>query len=103
MLSFTIFLYADGGIEWTTGDGGVSDGVDGLRGTPAQVGFNAGDGVRFYSVPESQTEAIINISMTSNFGVPGLWIFQVNEKDIRIPTSGMYVKIGYTQSACICR
>lgn len=88
MLSFVIFLYADGEIQWTTGDDGISDGVDGLGGSPAQVGFNAGDGYRFYSIPESQTAGIINISMTSNIGVPGAWMFQVNGEDIRIPTIG---------------
>ena len=38
--SFVIFLYADGEIQWTTGD--ASGGTGGLGGTPAQVGFNAG-------------------------------------------------------------
>ena len=42
--SFVIFLYADNGIQWTTGD--ASDGFGGFGGTPAHVGFNAGDGVR---------------------------------------------------------
>lgn len=94
ILSFVIFLYADEGIQWTTGGGGISDGVDGLGGSPAQVGFNAGDGIRSYSVPESQTRAVINISMTSNVGVPGVWIFQVNGENIRSPISGMYLKLG---------
>ena len=79
-LSFVIFLYADEEIQWTTGD--YSGGVGGLGGIPAQVGFNAGDHVRSASIPESQTEAIINITKTSNIGVPGVWIFQVNEKEI---------------------
>ena len=78
--SFVIFLYADGEIQWTTGD--VSGGVSGLGGTPAQVGFNAGDRIRFASVPGSQTDAIINITNTSNVDVPGMWVYQVDE-DIR--------------------
>ena len=78
--SFVIFLYADDGIQWTTGD--ATDGVNGLGGTPAQVGFNAGDGIRYASVPGSQTPEIINISTTSNVAVPGVWIFQVDQEEI---------------------
>ena len=52
---------------------------------PAQVGFNAGDGVRFLTLPGSQTEAVLNISSTSNVGEPGLWVFRV---DGDIVTSG---------------
>ena len=81
-LSFVIFLYADGEIQWTTGD--ASGGSGGFGGTPAQVGFNTGDGERFASVPGSQTADIINIDTTSNIGVPGVWLFQVNEEEINI-------------------
>ena len=75
-LSFSIFIYADGGIQWTSGD--KSGGKNGLGGTPATVGVNAGDGNQSISVPDSHTAAIINISMTSNIGVPGVWVFQVD-------------------------
>ena len=80
MQSFAIFLYADGEIQWTTGE--ASGGTDGLGGTPAQVGFNAGDGVNYAAVPASRTADIINIASTSNVGVPGVWIFQINEEVI---------------------
>ena len=82
--SFVIFLYADGEIQWTTGD--FSGGIGGLGGTPAQVGFNAGDGNRSASVPGSRTDVIIDIDTTSNVGIPGVWIFQVNEEDTAAPT-----------------
>ena len=78
--SFVIFLYADGEIQWTTGD--ASGGTGGLGGTAAQVGFNAGDGIRFASVPGSQTADIINIDNTSNVDIPGKWVYQVDE-DVR--------------------
>ena len=78
--SFAIYLYADGMIQWTTGD--ASGGAGGLGGTPAQVGFNAGDGVRFEIVPESRTSDIINIDMTSNVAVPGVWVFQVDGENV---------------------
>ena len=78
-LSFVIFLYADGGIQWTTGDN--SGGNYGFGGTQAQVGVNAGDGVQSSLVPESQTAAIIDIAKTSNVRKPGVWIFQVNQEN----------------------
>ena len=45
--SYVLFFYADGEMQWTTGD--ASGGTAGLGGTPAQVGFNAGNGVNYYS------------------------------------------------------
>ena len=62
-------------IQWTTGD--ASGGSGGLGGTPAQVGFNAGDSKNYANVQDSRTSAIINITSTSNVLVPGQWIFQV--------------------------
>ncbi len=78
--SFTIFLYADDEIQWTTGD--ASNGTNGTGGTPAQVGFNAGDGTRFITIPGSRTDAIINITQTSNVAIPGMWVFKVDEENI---------------------
>jgi receptor-type tyrosine-protein phosphatase Q/CUB/sushi domain-containing protein len=80
--SFVIFLYADEEIQWTTGD--ASGGTNGFGGTEAQVGFNAGDGIRFASVPGSQTRDIVNIDTTSNARVPGVWVFRVDEEDITV-------------------
>ena len=80
MRSFTIFLYADGEIQWTTGD--ESGGFNGLGGTPAQVGFDAGDGIRSTTIPGSRTSAIINIAQTSNVGISGTWIFRIDEETI---------------------
>ena len=81
VISFVIFLYAEGEIQWTTGD--ASDGVGGLGGTPAQVGFNAGDGVRFATIPNSRTDAIVNIDeMPGNTGKNGSWVFKVSEFEV---------------------
>ena len=80
--SFALFLYADGEIQWTTGD--ASGGVGGFGGTPAQVGFNAGDGKRFANVTGSQTSAIVNIDSTTNVDRPGVWIFRIDEEEIEI-------------------
>ena len=81
--SFVSFLYADGLIQWTTGD--ASGGVNGLGGTPAQGGFNAGDGERFFSIPGSQSAAILNVFNTTNIGVPGVWTFRVDQNAISEP------------------
>jgi len=80
--SFVIFLYADGEIQWTTGD--ASGGSGGLGGTPAQVGFNAGDGIRYAAIPQSRTNEILNIASTSNIGVPGIWVFRTDEDAVVI-------------------
>eukprot|EP00057_Strongylocentrotus_purpuratus_P029925 XP_780234.3 PREDICTED: sushi domain-containing protein 2 [Strongylocentrotus purpuratus] len=77
--SFAIFNYGD--INWTTGEASGGDG-NGLGGIPAQVGFNAGDGVTYYSVPGSQTAAVVDIETTSNIGVPGRWVFRTDNSNI---------------------
>ena len=77
MESFVIFLYADERIQWTTGDS--SGGSDGFGGTEAVAGINAGDGINFVTIPGSLTPSIINITQTSNVGIPGIWMFRVSE------------------------
>ncbi len=69
-----IFLYADDGIEWLWS-------VDHLE-IPGQVGFNAGDGIRFFSHPDSFTTNLINIPTTSNIEVPGVWVFRVDGEEV---------------------
>lgn len=65
--TFVLFLYADDLIQWANGCCGY-----------AQVGIDGGDGVNYYSVPNSLTPAIINITDTSNVNIPGLWIMKVD-------------------------
>ena len=73
--SFVIFLYADGRIQWTTGDS--SGGSRGLGGTEALAGINAGDSINSVTIPGSRTPSIIGITQTSNVGIPGVWMFKV--------------------------
>ena len=68
-------MYGFGRIQWTTGDN--SGGYNGVYGTEALAGFNAGDGIRYYTIPGSRTSSIINIPSTTNVGIPGTWIFKV--------------------------
>ncbi|NXB71204.1 TECTA protein, partial [Donacobius atricapilla] len=76
-MSYVIFNYWD--IQWTTGTASDGDAETGLGGTPAHAGFNSGDDTNFYNIPGSQTDAIINITTTSNVKVPGRWVFRVDD------------------------
>ena len=90
--SFMSFLYADGEIQWTTGD--ASGGSGGLGGISALAGFNTGtgDGINFFTIPGSLSDDIINITGTSNVGIPGVWMFQINTatKGCSFDPQGMY-------------
>jgi len=61
--------------EWTTGN--ASGGSNGLGGTEAQMGFDAGNSVDYWSHPDSQTPAILNLCNTTNVGEIGVWEFEV--------------------------
>ncbi|MBE9007256.1 PEP-CTERM sorting domain-containing protein [Fortiea sp. LEGE XX443] len=69
-------------LEWTTGD--ASGGVNGLGGTPAQAGFDAGDNLNFLTLPGSRTADVLNLQNTSNLPnpVPGLWSFAVRNGEL---------------------
>ncbi|XP_077193128.1 IgGFc-binding protein-like [Paroedura picta] len=75
--SFIMLNYAS--IQWTTGTGSGGHTATGLGGTPAQAGFDSGDKTNYYTIPSSRTPDIVNIAMTTNVGVPGRWVFQVDK------------------------
>ncbi|KAK2188587.1 hypothetical protein NP493_128g05111 [Ridgeia piscesae] len=79
--SFTMFNYGD--IAWTTGTASGGSSSTGLGGVPAQVGFNAGDGIVYQSVPGSRTAAIVNIETTTNVGLPGRWVFRIDDSTVK--------------------
>lgn len=66
-------------LQWTTGD--ASGGVDGLGGTPAQAGYDAGDQTHYLMLPGSGTAAVLdwtNLTNTpSNVSIEGLWVYAV--------------------------
>lgn len=71
-------------LQWTTGD--ASEGTGGLAGatgTAAQAGYDAGNQSTFLTLPNSRTDAILNLATTSNVGAdtPGLWTFAVRNGD----------------------
>jgi MYXO-CTERM domain-containing protein len=63
--------------EWTTGD--ASGGTGGFGGTPAQVGFDAGDTRNYVALPMSRMMSILDVCRQTNVmgGMPGLWRFQI--------------------------
>ena len=87
METYAIFLYADGEIQWTTGDGILDGGTNGLGGNTAQIGFNKGDGVNFGIIPISGTSDVGNIATTSNFGEDGVYVFKISDSTIPVVTS----------------
>ncbi|XP_063408932.1 sushi, nidogen and EGF-like domain-containing protein 1 [Mytilus trossulus] len=78
--SFVIFNYNK--IEWTTGTASQGNADTGLDGIPAQVGFNMGDEIHYYSVEGSRKSEIINLPNLSNVKYPGKFIFRVDLPDI---------------------
>ena len=72
-------------MQWTTGDN--SGGYNGLYGTEALAGFNAGNGIDYYTISGSHTSSIINIVRTTNVGILGTWMFKVG---------GMYIRNKHT-------
>uniref|UniRef100_A0AC34REN5 Uncharacterized protein n=1 Tax=Panagrolaimus sp. JU765 TaxID=591449 RepID=A0AC34REN5_9BILA len=77
--SFAIFYYNQ--VQWTTGD--ASEGVNGLGGIPAQVGFDSGDGQNRYMLDVSCTGNVIDVADISNVGPPGVFIFRIDSANIQ--------------------
>jgi hypothetical protein len=65
-------------LQWTTGD--ASGGVNGLGGTPAQAGYDAGNDVNYEVLPGSFSNNVLNLVNLSNVSnaTPGLWRFSFN-------------------------
>ena len=61
--SYVTFIYGD--IQWGEG---------------AQIGFNAGDGTVYFTIPGALSSATLNITQRSNVGSPGLFIYKVDGK-----------------------
>ena len=59
------------------------------------IGFNAGDNVHFYMLPTS--DSLAGIETTSNIGVPGIYIFRVDQENITQPMIGMAVWLHYNK------
>ncbi|XP_030855017.1 uncharacterized protein LOC115929612 [Strongylocentrotus purpuratus] len=67
--------------------------------TPSNLaGFGAGDKINSYTLEGSQTQDIIAINEKSNIGVPGRFIFKIDEANMitepSIPTSDLFFPYG---------
>ena len=63
-MTFVMFLYED--IQWGSAQ--------------TTIGFNAGDRSQFITLPESLTaEGVLNLENTTNVGIPGVYIFRVDQ------------------------
>ena len=78
--SYAIFNYEWMG--WTSHTEAGGDTTEGQGGTPAFVGFNAGNGTKAYEYkPYSQTTQIRDLPSTGGAnGFPGRHIFRIDEK-----------------------
>ena len=74
--TFVFFIYGD--IEW---------------GDDANIGFNAGDGVRSFMLPGALTNQSMNVEDGSNVDVRGLYIYRVDLSSILDPIDGEKLKI----------
>lgn len=73
--------------EWETGN--ASGGTNGFGGTPAQAGFDSGNGRDYVSIMGSRTAGIANRLCTmSNVGEPGVWRFQIRSGTVLCPEAG---------------
>ena len=82
--TFAIFLYADGLIQWTTGD--ADGGTNGLGGNAAQIGVNSGDGESAV-IGISGTSDVLNVASTSNIGENGVYVLKISDVTIPVVTS----------------
>ncbi|XP_070534783.1 sushi domain-containing protein 2-like [Ptychodera flava] len=65
-------------VEWTAGTESGGSPYTGLGGTAAQVGFNAGDGLRYHTYGGSRTSDVIHLPYTSNVEVPGRFAYRID-------------------------
>ena len=73
--SFVLFIYGD--VTWGK----------------AGIGFNAGDGVRSYTLPGSLDKSTQEVEESSNVGVEGVYMYRVDQKEIINP-GGQCVSVG---------
>ena len=76
-------------------------GIDRRFDLELQGGFNAGDGVRFFIIPGSRTNNILNLPSTSNVARDGQWMFRTDEASVE--AGGCNTKGTKVHKAQICR
>ena len=82
-MTFVLFIYGD--IQWGSG---------------ANVGFDAGDGTRYFMDPRALTNQTLNIDEGSNVGVTGLYIYRVDLCSVLGPRDGELLVELSTRNIC---
>ena len=87
--TFVMFLYED--IQWAN--------------FVTSIGFNAGDREESITHPESlTTEGVLNLENTTNVGIPGVYIFRVDQPmpgKVKKITGRFYCTTHGSQDTCI--
>ena len=53
----------------------------------SQIGFDAGDGNAYYTVPWSGSDAVLRMTQSSNVGIAGRWVFRVDGTHLLTPNA----------------
>ena len=78
-LSFVIFHYADGELQWSREDTDTFSGV--LAGLVSNISTQS------YVIPGSLEDGILDVLVnSSNVGRPGAWIFKVDTSNVEHPS-----------------
>lgn len=94
--SYALFNYAH--INWTSA--AISGALQGRGGAQsALAGFNAGNGTGWSSLPYSGEGRVIKLQEFSNVGIPGRWLYRVDEQIINAGCSNE--SIGWLTTAPI--
>ena len=91
--SYAMFNYAENGINWMCGlanynYNNICCGVESVRSSCGEynslpnVGFDRGDGIYYYNMPESRTEQVANLPINSNCDINGRYIFRTDLSEV---------------------
>ncbi len=76
--TFAMLLYTEELKDWTS----VQE-----ESAPARIGFLTSYGFKSVFLPRSgHGPSVGSITDTGNLGIPGLWVFQINEDDLKMPS-----------------
>nr|DBA25969.1 TPA: hypothetical protein GDO54_010287 [Pyxicephalus adspersus] len=64
------------------------------------AGFNAGDGWRYFNIPGSRTDDIAGIANTTNVGVPGRWVFRIDNNNVQVGGCSNATSVCWTLRPC---
>ncbi|XP_042714715.2 sushi, nidogen and EGF-like domain-containing protein 1 isoform X6 [Chrysemys picta bellii] len=65
------------------------------------AGFNAGDGKRYFNIPGSRTDDIVDVEMTTNVGIPGRWVFRIDDAQVQVGGCNNTTSVCFTLRPCL--